>query len=93
MPSIPAEEAFVQQLQQLKRRLVDLGPGTARVQQRHVDDGRVVVTRILPAEEGGCSCYAELTMRPEGARTKLHSHVSRVGLEAGLVASEPRPKS
>ena len=70
MPSIPAEEAFVQQLQQLKRRLVDLGPGTARVQQRHVDDGRVVVTRILPAEEGG---YAELTMRPEGASTKLTS--------------------
>ena len=27
---------------------MDVGPGAARVHQGHVDDGRVVVARILP---------------------------------------------
>lgn len=48
------EEPLVQHLQQLQRRLVHQRARAARVHQGHVDDGRVVVARVLPrAEDGG----------------------------------------
>lgn len=43
-----AEEPLVQQLQQLQGTLVHGRAGTARAHQCHVDDGRVVVARVLP---------------------------------------------
>lgn len=42
-----AEEALVQNLQQLERRRVHLDPRTSRHQQGYVDNGRVVVARVL----------------------------------------------
>ena len=49
--SVPAEEAFVQQLEQLQSGLVNLGARAAGVQQGDVNHGRVVVARVLPAAE------------------------------------------
>lgn len=46
-----AEEALVQQLEQLQRALVHRRARAARAHQRHVDDRRVVVARVLPAQE------------------------------------------
>ncbi len=45
--SFGSEETFIENLQKLKGRFVDVWPRAAGVEQRHVDDRRVVVARIL----------------------------------------------
>ena len=50
------KEAFVEQVEQLYGRLMDHDPGTAGVEQCHIQHGHVV-TRVLPVDSSNLSHY------------------------------------
>jgi len=43
-----AEEALVQDQEQLQGRLVDRRTGTSGIHQGHIDNGCIVIARVLP---------------------------------------------